>query len=276
MEYGCGQCMPCRINRRRLWTGRLLLEARQHASSSFVTLTYDEEEVPDDGSLRPEDTQRFLKRLRKLVPVQLRYFLVGEYGDVTWRPHYHAALFGLPSQLLYLDSNGAVRCDAIGKAWPFGFYQVGEINAQSAAYLAGYTVKKLTREKDNEERLKGRRPEFARMSLRPGIGAGATKAIGEYLSTRVGSRAVAAAGDIPGAVRYAGRMYPLGRYLKGRVRESVGMEKKAPEAVVAAVAEELAAVAVDPAASAARAQKRVQGGRIASARVRLSNLRKGV
>ena len=94
--YGCGQCLPCRVNRRRIWTHRVLLEAIKSSESSFITLTYDDENLPENGSLCPSHVRDWLKRIRKKVePRKLRYFLVGEYGDETKRPHYHVALFGV-------------------------------------------------------------------------------------------------------------------------------------------------------------------------------------
>lgn len=89
--------MPCRLNRRRLWTHRLLLEQLKHGDSCFLTLTYDEKHLPEGGSLVPKHAQDFLKRLRSKTNLKLRYYLVGEYGEDTERPHYHVALFGYPN-----------------------------------------------------------------------------------------------------------------------------------------------------------------------------------
>ena len=95
-EVGCGQCRNCRINRRREWVGRMILEAKEHLFSSFVTLTYDDEHMPKDGSLCKKHLQQFIRRLRKaLYPRKIRYYAVGEYGDKSWRPHYHLIVFGL-------------------------------------------------------------------------------------------------------------------------------------------------------------------------------------
>ena len=88
--FPCGQCLPCRLNRRRTWTHRIMLEAMCHGDNAFVTLTYEDDNV---RSLVPKDPQDWLKRIRKAVePLRLRYYLVGEYGDISERPHYHVAL----------------------------------------------------------------------------------------------------------------------------------------------------------------------------------------
>ena len=104
MPVGCGQCLPCRINKRREWTFRLELEASLHEHNSFVTLTYADQFLPEDGSVNPRHTQLWLKRLRKVLdPRKVRFFLCGEYGDQTFRPHYHACLFGVGLDDAHLD-----------------------------------------------------------------------------------------------------------------------------------------------------------------------------
>lgn len=159
--FPCGQCLPCRLNRRRLWTHRLLLEQHSHEFSSFATLTYSDDALPAGNTLVPKHTQDWLKRLRALLgPARpLRYYLVGEYGDESQRPHYHAALFGLS----HLEG------ELLRTSWGHGHIQLGTLTKESAQYIAGYVTKKMTAPDD--PRLQGRHPEFARMSLRPGIGA---------------------------------------------------------------------------------------------------------
>lgn len=205
--------MPCRINKRRQWTARIVLEAGLHQQSAFVTLTYAD---PAPWELQPRDLQLFLKRLRSSYPAPLRFFGVGEYGDKTFRPHYHLALFGLS----FLDEG------FVDKAWQLGFVHCGELNTQSAAYIAGYVCKKMTGKDD--PRLEGRHPEFARMSLRPGIGRRAMAGVASGLVNDGGSKALLASGDVPGAARVDGKLMPIGRYLKGALRQEVGWNDKAP------------------------------------------------
>ena len=218
--YPCGQCNPCRLNRRRLWTHRLLLEQRCHEFSSFATLTYDDDHLPVDGSLVPRDTQLWLKRLRALLgPTRpLRYYLVGEYGDETFRPHYHAALYGLSE----------LESDTLLQSWTHGNVMLGSLTRESAQYIAGYVVKKMTAHDD--PRLNGRHPEFARMSLRPGIGALSVPTIAETLNTKHGARLISATGDVPLSLDHGRVSLPLGRYLRQKLRDEMGFESnKAPE-----------------------------------------------
>lgn len=107
--YGCGQCLPCRFNKRRLWTNRLLLELRSHGDAAFVTLTYSDDFLPKNKSLDPKQLKLWMKRLNKLAGGGLRYYNVGEYGDQTQRPHYHALIFGLPPNSLSSLGPGRTR-----------------------------------------------------------------------------------------------------------------------------------------------------------------------
>lgn len=196
-----------------------MLEAVKHPHSSFVTLTYDEENLPDGATLVPKDLQLWLKRVRHLYG-QCRFYGVGEYGDKSERPHYHVALFG-PN--VFADAGVE-----LSKRWPLGFSYFGDLTLQSAAYICGYVTKKLTNASD--ERLCGRHPEFARMSLRPGIGASAVTDIAAAIQNQAGRNAYIATGDVPGVLNHARKPYPLGRYLRDRLRQEVGLEKGEPDA----------------------------------------------
>lgn len=231
MPFGCGQCLPCRLNRRRLWTHRLFLESLLHSDFSFVTLTYDEEHLPEGGALKKEDASLWLKRIRKAVyPRKLRFYLVGEYGDQTERPHFHVALFGYPScfnykfndkvSLFYRSKCQCMSCSTVRSTWSKGKVDVGTLTLESAQYIAGYVTKKMT--KADDPRLKGRPPEFARMSLRPGIGAGAMVNVGEQLLTNGGCELILREGDVPTALKQGKKSLPLGRYLRKKLREFMG------------------------------------------------------
>lgn len=229
--YPCGQCLPCRLNRRRVWTHRIMLEALTHETNGFATLTYDGGNVPtcDNrlGTLDPADVTCWLKRLRKAVePHRIRYYVVGEYGDQTWRPHYHAALFGIGP-----ESEAVVQ-----STWGKGFASVGSLTVQSAAYVAGYVTKKMTSKED--PRLKGRYPEFARISTHPGLGG---DAMWDVASTLLEFE-LEGRGDVPLALRHGSRVMPLGRYLTRRLRRFVGHAEEAPPETIALASAELQGV----------------------------------
>lgn len=223
--YGCGQCLPCRLNRRRLWTHRIMLETMKHGDNAYVTLSY--ENLPPNGSLQPKDVQDWLKRLRREIePQKIRYYLVGEYGDQTQRPHYHAAIFGLASckrgETLKLARVCCPQCELIKRTWGHGHVYLGSLTSHSASYIAGYVTKKMT--KKDDPRLKGRYPEFARMSLRPGIGATAVEDLVNFLHTSIGADVLEKNGDVPSVLRKDGKLNPLGRYIRRKIREAYGFK----------------------------------------------------
>ena len=90
VDLPCGRCIGCRLERSRQWAMRIVAEQQCCEASSFVTLTYADAPV----SLSKRDCQLFLKRLRKRCG-SFRYYLAGEYGEESGRPHYHACIFGL-------------------------------------------------------------------------------------------------------------------------------------------------------------------------------------
>lgn len=151
-------------------------ESECHDRNVFVTLTYDEDHLPSDGSLDREAFPLFMKRLRKSIePAKVRYFHCGEYGDSGGRPHYHALLFGYDAP----DKRRVARSSEypywtsveLERLWGNGRCILGNVSFQSAAYVARYVTKKITGAAA-EAHYKGRVPEYATMSRRPGIGRG--------------------------------------------------------------------------------------------------------
>lgn len=127
----------------------------------FVTLTYDDEHVyiNEKGvpSVNKRDMQLFMKRLRKLYPKKLRYFVTAEYGDTTHRPHYHG--------LFFFSCPRTPRIyDDIQNAWQNGFCQFGEIETGSITYCTKYCLKKTAPPPDADK-------VFRLFSSRPGLGA---------------------------------------------------------------------------------------------------------
>jgi hypothetical protein len=201
-------------------------------------LTYSDDHVPACGTLDPSHTQRFIKRLRKaLEPLKIRYFLVGEYGDKTQRPHYHAALFGYPSceygkpRVTKKHGCPCEPCKLIEEKWEMGHTYNGTLTKDSAQYISGYVTKKMTSKDD--ERLNGRHPEFARMSNRPGIGANSLDGIIDVIESEHGCEIIEVNDDVPHVINYGRKQMPLGRYLRERLRKEMGWnETKTPEAIV--------------------------------------------
>lgn len=180
----CGTCAGCRAEQARQWSVRIMHECQIRDHAWFLTLTYRDEEIPQYGSLYPEDLREFFKAVRRDYPAgQVRYYACGEYGDRTQRPHYHAVLFGvdfLDRVVLRNDGGSTVwRSSTLERYWPHGLSEFGSVTPASAAYVAGYVRKKVTKKMDPDayERVDADtgelvqvEPEFSRMSLKPAIG----------------------------------------------------------------------------------------------------------
>lgn len=185
LEVPCGQCAGCRLEYSRQWAMRCVHEAQLHFDNSFITLTYDDENLPADFSLDKTHLQKFFKRLRKhYQPQKIRYYACGEYGDETHRPHYHACLFGLDfeDKELWKIANGnrLYTSEILRKIWPYGYNVIGDVNFQTAAYVARYVMKKQTAKEskrtrsyelidENSGEIYNVLPQFSTMSRRPGI-----------------------------------------------------------------------------------------------------------
>ena len=143
----CGQCIECRLAYSREWAIRITHEQQMHKVSCMLNLTYDDAHLPDHGQLWKDDLQRFFKRLRKAGYI-FKYVASGEYGDVSRRPHFHIALFGVDfssdRRVFGRSSNGerTFISDAVARVWPAGHHLIGSLNFESAAYIARYILKK--------------------------------------------------------------------------------------------------------------------------------------
>ncbi len=183
----CGGCHECRLEKSRQWADRMMLELDHSKTAVFVTLTYRPDTVPvsmlDDNdepiyTLDKRDVQLFFKRLRKrFEPREIRFYLCGEYGDTTQRPHYHAIIYGLSledfpdalsisrnvhNQMIYYSPD-------FTSIWGKGYASIANVSWQTCAYVARYTMKKLTGDMANIYFLRQQQPPFALMSRKPGI-----------------------------------------------------------------------------------------------------------
>jgi len=154
IPVACGKCPSCKIRRVNSWVFRLQEEDKVSSSAYFITLTYDTYHVPITNSgfmtLSKRDFQLFMKRLRKLSDNKLRYYAVGEYGTINWRPHYHVILFNLEGVKRLPD--GSYKSDFIEQAWrkvsdlddfssPIGQVHIGMVTSDSIAYTCKYIDK---------------------------------------------------------------------------------------------------------------------------------------
>lgn len=180
LDLPCGQCIGCRLERSRQWAVRIMHEASLREDNCFITLTYDDEHLPPDGSLDVRHFQLFAKRLRKKIGA-FRFFHCGEYGEKLSRPHYHACIFGydFPRDRVHTRRGDITiyESDLLSETWGLGFCTVGELTFESAAYVARYVMKKVTGDAAEEHYMRlsdcgevvKLHPEYVTMSRRPGI-----------------------------------------------------------------------------------------------------------
>lgn len=190
----CGHCDSCRLDHARDWANRCMLELKYHDDAVFLTLTYDDVHVPRSAYADPEtgeaiscytlrklDLQKFWKRLRKAYPEnKLRYFACGEYGSNTFRPHYHAIVYGLHVDDLRLykknhQGDQLYTSAKLDRVWSdqsgcIGKVVIGDVSWSSAAYVARYVLKKHYGQESVFYEDFNIEPEFVVMSRRPGIG----------------------------------------------------------------------------------------------------------
>lgn len=236
--YACGKCLSCRIQHRRVWTHRIILEAQLHEANAFCTLTYDDDHLPGDNSLDPRELQLFIKRLRKVSPLRLRFYACGEYGTENGRPHYHLALFNFPSCHYGITrpryETCCPQCALVRDAWGNGGIQLAQLESKSAAYIAGYVTKGST-----TVPLGDRCPPFSRMSLRPGIGHDMMHELASVLLKENLDETLV---DVPSALAHGRKALPLGRYLRRKLRKMIGRTDYAPPETIQTQAEEMQAL----------------------------------
>ena len=183
----CGHCIGCRQDQSKEWASRLMMEMIYHDSSYFVTLTYNEDNVPiayDENTgcvsglftLDKRDPQLFMKRLRKACPNdKIRFYLAGEYGENTGRPHYHAILFGLHLNDLKPfgrseTGNQYFISGFLDRVWNKGFVSVEPANYATCKYVASYVTKKIGIHPNKVYEDQFMVPPFSLSSRKPGIG----------------------------------------------------------------------------------------------------------
>lgn len=163
----CGKCVECLQRKRQEWVFRLLSELKDAKTCYFITFTYDDQHLPMDDmgyyQLDKRHVQLFFKRLRKEYPDNhIRYFLCGEYGTHTFRPHYHAIIFNLPLDNTPSRIKLTKKLETI---WQKGHVDIGDtVNGAAINYCAKYIMYKHS---VSEHHVK----PFILTSRRPGLGS---------------------------------------------------------------------------------------------------------
>lgn len=219
----CGKCPKCLQARASSWAFRIAQEQKRAASSAFVTLTYADEhlnktslvdtttgEIIQHPTLYKKDVQDYHKRLRKRAEKitgtksLIKYYLAGEYGTNTIRPHYHGIYFNLPDEMLKFP-------ELIEMSWNKGQVHVGEVEPASIMYVCNYIqsksdiLKTYSDQGVNNDQLPWQ-PEFSLMSK--GLGENyLSPAMRKYYATKL----------IPYIPIEDGKKLPMPRYYKTKL-----------------------------------------------------------
>lgn len=205
----CGKCIPCRRRRQAGWSFRLSQEMQRSESAAFLTLTYDDEHLPrideevkgyehliGKPTLNKRDVQLFVKRLRKkqqsITNDKIKYYMCGEYGAVTKRPHYHFVIFNVAPQLLFENP--------IDDIWQKGNSQVDECNIKTIQYVTKYVMKSLGKP------FKVGQAEFSMMSKHLGSNFLTENTVKFYLEN-----------EIPYIIWEDGKKQTMPRYYKEKI-----------------------------------------------------------
>lgn len=156
LDVPCGYCVECLNQKRNDAIVKIYNELLNCTSCYLTTLTYSDEHVPEVyevatgeifRTLCYSDVQSWFKRSRRTCQYHgisidgFRYFVCGEYGSKTLRPHYHLLLFNLSSSALdrfladWRENYGFVDCRSC------------DLSTQSAAKISQYVSKYLTKSK---------------------------------------------------------------------------------------------------------------------------------
>lgn len=162
----CGKCVKCLGRRRKGWGFRLMHELKDSSSAAFITLTYETPPMSfnEHETLEKRDVQLFLKRLRKYQTKKypnekpIKYYICGEYGTRTKRPHYHAIMYNVHANIL-------ADTERLQGIWSHGHIHLGDVNMATVMYTASYIMKGAWQpEQDDDDRV----PEFSMMSKKLG------------------------------------------------------------------------------------------------------------
>lgn len=181
--YPCGKCPVCRMKYRKQLATRIYMEysIEQPIDSYFITLTYDDQNIPVESGrqcFNKEHVLRFLDSLRhklRSAGFSLRYFGTCEYGEKGYRPHYHFLLFlyGSPGTSKFKYSprrfEHQFRDDYIKPLWHYGFVYDGRVSIKSTMYCTCYALKDDEALERDWTGFEAGRP-FRLFSLRPGLG----------------------------------------------------------------------------------------------------------
>lgn len=170
----CGQCEACLKTRSKHLTNRIILDVQETNTIPYlITLTYNDENLPDPPQLSKKDAKDFITKVKKDYP-KTKYLLAGEYGSHNGRPHYHVLIWNIKNLETKIkpyipreQGKSYITYEATSEYWTKGNIYISS-NAQpgTVQYVAQYAEKKRMRSKEEKEAWKeqGLIPEFQMMT----------------------------------------------------------------------------------------------------------------
>lgn len=197
------------------------METKTSESAWFLTLTYNDDNLPRSHEsftpiLNPKDVRRYWARLRATRGggLKFRYYLCGEYGDRTLRPHYHAILFFGPANPAPADLE-----ETLDRYWGKGHTLLAEANEQTFSYVSHYIIKKA-------KHLEFEVPEYQTMSRNPALGTDFIHKLGDlYLNSKALQADLETTEDVRNCFRYNGQVWPIDPFMRNKLRDYVGVPR---------------------------------------------------
>lgn len=139
----CGQCKNCRINDTRAWylRSRFEIKKEERPFQYFLTLTYNDESLPENNCCDKVEAKKFLNNLNTSFGLRLRYFFTSDYGTINQRAHYHAILLSIKK----------ITQKQVERIWKKGFVYLKSLNVHNLKYTLRYTVKKMPFDKTDKK-----------------------------------------------------------------------------------------------------------------------------
>lgn len=129
----CNDCYFCKTRKKFEWVSRLLMERYSYDNGYFITLTYNNDNLPSDSGVSYAHADYFLDELRKKFKnarFGFSYYLMSEYGGRSRRPHYHMHLL-TDAPLSFVNST-------VSNLWKKGFIKIGTSTLKSIFYTSAF------------------------------------------------------------------------------------------------------------------------------------------
>lgn len=134
----CRKCTVCRISKlgftEQLCNFETLYQYRKGNHSSFITLTLRDGNISHCGLCRSQYTRfldNFRINLKRRFNKSYKYIGCAEYGDDTFRPHYHFCFFGV---------NPAEADSILHDIWSHSIFDVGYLSSGGVRYVLDYIM----------------------------------------------------------------------------------------------------------------------------------------